>query len=378
MKFTCEREALLNTVTTANKGVVPRPERPILNCILLELADNKLTATATDQHLWVRASVQVSDGTDGAVAMPARHFVEALRSCDPGAVTFESAENKTTVESGRAKFVFNHLRADDYPQMQTSDFAETSVKAEDFLDALKQVVTARSTDEARTVLTSALFASEDENGNSLRLVCTDSYRLSLRDLQGFDLSTLEKDILVPGRALEEVSKLAGQVEEMTIGIGSQHIFFSAGDSYFMTQLIDGDYPKYKNLIPKQDDYPNCLCISGEGDSPEDQGQARLRKAIGQVRIMAGPDTPVKLKLEKEKLTLSTASDHGESVTELDVNYEGEEMTVAFNPKYLLEGVDACPGDDISIYLLDELKPAVLRGSPEEDFLYLLMPVRVAS
>lgn len=374
MKFTCEREGLLNTITIANKGVVPRPERPILNCILLELADDKLTATATDQHLWVRASMQVSDGTNGLVAIPARHFVEALRTCDPGTITFESAENKTTMESGRAKFVFNHLRAEDYPQMQTGEFTEASVKADDFLDSLKRVIDARSTDEARTVLTSALFAPED--GTSLRLVCTDSYRLALRDLQGFDLPAVNKDILVPGRALEEVSKLSG-VDEMTIGIGSQHIFFSAGDSYFMTQLIDGDYPKYKNLIPKQDDYPNCLHISGEGDSPEDQGQARLRKAIGQVRIMAGPDTPVKMKLEKEKLTLSIASDHGESVTDLDVNYEGEEMTVAFNPKYLLEGVDACPGDDISIYLLDELKPAVLRGNPEEDFLYLLMPVRVA-
>lgn len=377
MKFTCERETLLNTITTANKGVVPRPERPILNCILLELTENKLTATATDQHLWVRAAMQVSDGTNGAVAIPARHFVEALRSCDPGTVTFEAAENKTTMESGRAKFVFNHLRADDYPQMQTGDFTETNITAEDFLDSLKRVVNARSTDEARTVLTSALLAHESENGANMRLVCTDSYRLALKELQGFDLPAVDKDILVPGRALEEVSKLAG-VEEMTIGVSSQHIFFSAGDNYFMTQLIDGDYPKYKNLIPKQDDYPNCLRISGEGDSPEDQGQARLKKAIGQVRIMAGPDTPVKLKLEKEKLTLSTASDHGESVTELDVNYEGEEMTVAFNPKYLLDGVDACPGDDISMYLLDELKPAVLRGSPEGDFLYLLMPVRVAS
>ena len=377
MKFTCERETLLNTITTANKGVVPRPERPILNCILLELTENMLTATATDQHLWVRAAMQVSDGTDGAVAIPARHFVEALRSCDPGTVTFEAAENKTTMESGRAKFVFNHLRADDYPQMQTGDFTETNITAEDFLDSLKRVVNARSTDEARTVLTSALLAHESENGANMRLVCTDSYRLALKELQGFDLPAVDKDILVPGRALEEVSKLAG-VEEMTIGVSSQHIFFSAGDNYFMTQLIDGDYPKYKNLIPKQDDYPNCLRISGEGDSPEDQGQARLKKAIGQVRIMAGPDTPVKLKLEKEKLTLSTASDHGESVTELDVNYEGEEMTVAFNPKYLLDGVDACPGDDISMYLLDELKPAVLRGSPEGDFLYLLMPVRVAS
>lgn len=375
MKFTCEREALLNTITTANKGVVPRPERPILNCILIELADNTLTATATDQHLWVRATMQVSDGTDGALAIPARHFVEALRTCDPGAVTIEAAENQTTMESGRARFVFNHLNAADYPQMQTSDFTETTVKSEDFLDSLKRVVHARSTDEARTVLTSALFASENEDGNSLRLVCTDSYRLALRDLRGFELPSVEKDILVPGRALEEVSKLAG-IDEMTIGVSSQHVFFSAGDSYFMTQLIDGDYPKYKNLIPEQDDYPNCLRISGDGDSPENQGQAKLKKAISQVRIMAGPDTPVKLKLEKEKLTLSTASDHGESVTELDVNYEGEEMTVAFNPKYLVEGVDACPGDEIAIYFLDELKPAVLRGDPEEDFLYLLMPVRV--
>ncbi len=376
MKFTCDREALLNTVTTANKGVVPRPERPILNCILLELADNTLTATATDQHLWVRATMQVSDGTDGALAIPARYFVEALRTCDPGAVTIEAADNKTTMESGRAKFVFNHLKADDYPQMQVSDFTETTVQSEDFLDSLKRVVNARSTDEARTVLTSALFASENEDDNSLRLVCTDSYRLALKDLRGFELPSVEKDILVPGRALEEVSKLVG-VDEMTIGVSSQHVFFSAGDSYFMTQLIDGDYPKYKNLIPEQDDYPNCLHISGDGDSPENQGQARLKKAISQVRIMAGPDTPVKLKLEKEKLTLSTASDHGESITELDVNYEGEEMTVAFNPKYLIEGVDACPGDEIAIYFLDELKPAVLRGDPEEDFLYLLMPVRVA-
>ena len=377
MKFTCERDSLLKVLTDASRGVPSRPERAILNCLHLSLDGDLVSVTATDLNLWIRSQTRVADGgVPGMVAIHSRYLVEAVRSCEPGVIDIESEDNKTYITSGASKFTFNTLPAENFPELPETDVQETSVDVQDFLDALGRVVIARSTDEARTVLTSVLMTPEEfESGEKgLRLVCTDSYRLALRDLAGFQLEPLKKDILVPGRTLEEINRHAGEAKEISVGISEKQITFTIGDVYFLTQLIEGDYPKYKNLIPKGDDYPNCLTID-KGDS-NNSAKDQFKRAINQVRIMAGADTPIRLTMKDSKLIMRASSDYGEGDTELDVNYNDDEMTVAFNPRYLLDGIDACPGEEISIYTQDALKPAVLRGVPKEDFLYLLMPVRV--
>jgi len=377
VKFTCERDSLVKVLTDASRGVPSRPERAILNCLHLSLDGDLVSVTATDLNLWIRSQTKVADGGEpGAVAIHSRFLVEAVRSCEPGVIELESEENKAYVTSGSSKFTFNTLPVDNFPELPPTDVQEASVAVEDFLDALGRVVIARSTDEARTVLTSVLLTPEEFEGDQqgLRLVCTDSYRLALRDLTGFQLEPLKNDILVPGRTLEEINRHAGEAVEMSVGISEKQISFTIGNVYFLTQLIEGDYPKYKNLIPKGDDYPNCLTID-QGDS-NNSAKDQFKRAINQVRIMAGADTPIRLTMQDSQLIMKASSDYGEGNTELDVSYSGEEMTVAFNPRYLLDGIDACPGEEISIYTQDALKPAVLRGVPQEDFLYLLMPVRV--
>ena len=378
MKFTTERDSFVKALTDASRGVPTRPERASLSCLHLNLAGDTLVVTATDMNLWIRSQTTVADGgTPGEAIIAAKHFVEAVRSCDPGVIEVEATDEKTRLTAGSSRFEFNTLLAEEFPEMPAAKFSEATVDAASFLDALGRVVTARSTDDSRTVLTSVLLSPEtfDSGGSGLRLVCTDSYRLALCDLEGFELKQLEKDLFIPGRTLEELHKHAGEAKEIVVGLSEEQIAFTIGEVYFLTKLIEGEYPKYQNLIPKQDDYPNKLMLSGGDD--EQSPKERFKRAISQVRVMAGADTPIRLTMGNNKLAMRASSDYGEGETELAADYSGEELTVAFNPKYLLDGIDACPGDELVIYALDELKPAVLRGNPENDFLYLLMPVRVS-
>lgn len=408
MKFTCERQALLDALAVASRAISSRPEAAILGSLNLELDGSDLTITGTDMEFWVRSSLKVSDkATSGSVAITARHIIEALRSCEPGTVTVESAGDKTTLVAGRAKFSFNHRDSNDFPKLTLDECVEATVDTELLVEALGQVVSARSTDQARASLTAVQLSqisggeeeaegegeaeaegteasaaddatagkkakggADSEDIQGIRMVCTDSYRLALRDLKDLELDQVKSDLLIPGRALEELSRLGNKADKMIMGLGENQVYFKVGDIMFLSSLLSGHYPKYKSLLEDPDRESNFLRLK-DADSRE-----ALTKAIQQVRVMGNADTPIRLHLLPNSLKLVTVSDIGESQVEVDVEYSGPELTIAFNPKFLLDGVEACPGDDLKIYAIDELKPAVLRGSPEEDFLYLLMPVRV--
>jgi DNA polymerase-3 subunit beta len=205
-----------------------------------------------------------------------------------------------------------------------------------------------------------------ENGG-LRLVATDSYRLAVRDLPGTSFLEEGQSVLVPSSALKELARVLGQGDEVTLHLGDRDAAFSLGDVHLTTRLIEGDFPPYRGLFPKAP--PNRLTVSREA----------LLSAVRRVRVVASdPSTPVRMAMSGESLQLNaTAQDVGNAAEELDAKYEGTDLTVAFNPEYLLAGADAATGDEVMLETIDSLKPAVLRSLDSQDFLYLLMPVRVS-
>jgi DNA polymerase-3 subunit beta len=178
-----------------------------------------------------------------------------------------------------------------------------------------------------------------------------------------------KSVLVPSRALSELAKALGDGGEITLRLGERDASFAvAGDGptiVLTTRLIEGDYPNYQSLIPR--DQPNLLTI----------GREALIEALRRVKLLARDATPVRLHMSADGLELrAVTQDVGEGLESLDATYTGDELTVAFNPDYLLAGIEAVDGDEISLATNDSLKPAVVRDPSTEDFLYLLMPVRV--
>lgn len=366
MKFRCERDVLADAVGSAGRAATNRSGTlPVLAGVRMEVAGDTLTVTGTDLELTIRLSVEVGGDVDGAAVVPARLVGDIVKALPAGAVEVSLAsdgDGAMSISAGRSEFSVRPLSLDDYPAQAEPAGEAVTLSAETMSDALRQVVRAASTDDARAVLTGVLLASEDEG---VRMVATDSYRLAVRDLPDSSVLGSGQKVLIPGRALNELQRLMGDEENLTVRFGEREATFEAGSTRLSTRLIEGDFPNYRNLLPSE--YPNLLTVS----------KASMLEAIRRVKILAQDSTPVRLRLGGDTVQLTAITqDVGEAAETIDASYDGAEMEVAFNPDYLSAGIDAIDADDVTLATMDPMKPAVLRGAGDDEYLYLLMPVRV--
>jgi DNA polymerase-3 subunit beta len=238
-----------------------------------------------------------------------------------------------------------------------------TVSAPALAEALKQVVPAASKDDARPILTGVLLAAHD---GGLRLVATDSYRLALRDLPGLSMLTPDQKVLVGAKGLSEVQRLLGD-GDIEVFLAEREVTFRVGSADVTARLIEGDFPNYQQLIPSG--YPNRLTVNRDA----------LSAAVNRVRLVAqNRDTsPIRLHMSTDGVELSAvAQDVGEAHESVEAKFEGEELVVAFNAQFLLDGIESVGGAQLTLETIDPLKPAVMRNPESPEFLYLLMPVRI--
>ena len=363
MKFRCERDVLAEALATAGRAATSRTGTlPVLSGVRLEVQGDELSVTGTDLELAIRLTLTVGGERDGAVVVPARLVADIVRALPAGAVDVSLGDEELSISSGRSQFSVRPLGLDDYPQQAEPTADAVTLASADVADALKQVVRAASTDDARAVLTGVLITADDDG---VRMVATDSYRLAVRELPESTMLASGQKVLVPSRALNELQRVLGGSQELTVRLGARDAVFEAGGTRLTTRLIEGEYPNYRNLLPSQ--HPNVLTVEREA----------LLEALRRVKIMARDATPVRLVLGGDTVQLTAITqDLGTASEEIDARYEGAEMTVAFNPEYLTAGVDALDTDELTLSTMDPMKPAVIRGVGRDDYLYLLMPVRV--
>jgi DNA polymerase-3 subunit beta len=355
VKFRCERDTLVEALGAAGRAVANRGGAlPVLAGVRVDLQGNRLRLTGSDLELTIEVDVEVAGERDGLAVLPSRIASDLVRSLGDPRVEVVIEDDEATITAGRFVSSLRLLPADEFPRLSLpADEAVTLVGA-DFAAALHQVVPAASADDARPILTGVLLA-------------TDSYRLAVRDLPGTTVLREGQSVLVPSRALRELERILGAHEEMTLRLGEREATFEVGGVRLTTRLIEGDFPNYRGLIPAS--HPNRLTV----------GREALGEAVRRVKLMARePNTPVRLSMNGDGLELvAITQDVGQAHERLDADYAGEELTVAFNPDYLLSGVDVTPGDEITLDTVDAQKPAVIRSVGAQEFLYLLMPVRVS-
>ena len=371
MKLRSERDTLADALTTAGRAVTSRGgAMPVLSGVRLEVRGDRLLVAGSDLDLTIQVDVEVGGGADGVCVIPARLAADIVRSLEPGAVTFEAGDDEVRITSGRSQFAVRMLSAGDFPRLPFAGpdgvpgDAVTLAGAE-FADALRQVVRAASADDARPILTGVLMAAE---ATGLRLVATDSYRLAVRDLPGTTVLGEGQQVLVPSKALSELQRLLGGGDtEVVLRLGEHDATFDVGHVRLTTRLIEGEFPNYRQLIPSS--YPNRLVVAKEA----------LVDAVRRVKLLVrDATTPVRVALRSDVIVLTVVSSEvGQASEEVDAKYEGTEMTVAFNPAYLIDGLEAVSGDEAMLETLDALRPAVIRAVEGEEYLYLLMPVRVS-
>ena len=364
MKFRCEREVLVDALNTAGRAVSSRGgSLPVLAGLRLELAGDALVITGSDLDLTITVSLDVSGGDDGVAVVPAKLLSDVVRAVEPGAVAVEIDGTDAQITAGRSQFSLRTIPADEYPQLSGVEGDGVMLDGAALVTALRQVVPAASADDSRPILTGVLVAAESDG---MRLVATDSYRLSVRDLPGTTVLTGEQSILVPSRALNELTRLIEEDNAVELFLGERDASFAVGGVRLTTRLIEGDFPNYRGLIPESN--PNKLTV--------DRGA--LLDAVRRVRLLAQEATPIRMAMSADGLELvAMTQDVGQAHESVDATYDGEDLTVAFNADYLSVGLDVAPGDEVTLETVDALKPALLRSPEHPEFLYLLMPVRVS-
>lgn len=336
---------------------------PVLAGVRLVVGDDKVTVCGTDLDLTIVAAVPVSADENGTVVVPAKLAVDIIRSMEPGSIEFASTATEAVISGGRSQFTLHTLPSEEFPNVAPASGDPLTLDIEDFSGALRQVVPAASTDDSRPILTGVLIAAE---ADGLRLVATDSYRLAVRDLPTASVLDEGQSVLVPSKALAEVARVVGGATSVQLVLDEREATFIVGEVSITTRLIEGDFPNYRGLIPQHQ--PNRLTVA----------RTPLIEALRRVKLLAREATPVRLSMSGDTVSLiAITQDVGQAHEALDAKYEGAELTVAFNPEYLLDGLEVSGGDEITLETVDALKPAVIRSADLEDFLYLLMPVRVS-
>jgi DNA polymerase-3 subunit beta len=365
MHLEADRDRLVECSQAVLRVVSPRATHPVLGGIRISASGGVVELAATDLEIFVAVTEEVGTPEDGVVVVPGKLFGEVLRSLPAGRVSVATQGSEVMIRAGRTEFTLSTLANEDFPEFAHGEDRTSAVaEAGELARALRQVVRAASTDEVRPVLTGVLWSFSE---GTVRLVATDSYRLALREV-ALKEGPPEGEMIVPSRALAELGRHLGVpgVGEVTIKVGDSQAACTAGRARLVTRLIEGEFPKYRQLVPEG--YPNRLVV----------GRGEFAQAVQRVSVVAGANTPVKIHLGEPVRLTAVEAGVGEANEELEgAVYEGEPMVVAFNPRFLGDGLEGLEGEGAILEVSSPTKPGVLRGEEHQEFTYIAMPVRLS-
>lgn len=369
MKFRAERSEFAAAAAWSLRTVGARATLPALSGVRMEVSGDQLILESTDLEMSSRLVLPVQAEQDGAALVPGRLLGDIVRSLPHAAIETEVIGDRMYLQCGRAKFDVRLMATEDFPSMPSPDPTATSatIKAEHFGTAVAQVARAASSDDHRPVLTGVLLESADA---SLSVVATDSYRLAIRTLPWEAAVPVQS--LVPRRALDEARRVAEQLgSDVQLILEGAQATIDFPDRRLTTRLIDGKFIDYRQLL--SDTWERRLRVTRR----ELMEVVRRVAVVGEANASA---TPVTLEIDADSVRVSAGSGElGEAEETLPGELEGNPLEIAFNPRYLTDGLDAVSDEEITLEFRDPLKPAVLRPGDdhdEGDFLYLLMPVRL--
>jgi DNA polymerase-3 subunit beta len=388
VKFRTERDGFLEALSTASRAATGRGAGAVSSPSLhLGLTGGRLEVAGSDADLLIESWIDVAGESDGSTFVPARLLVDIVRSFEPGMVDVVADDDEVRISAGHAEFNIRIPQGVELARVGTPDGKGIHLPADLLSEALRQVVRAALADDSRAPQLTGVLMVAHEGG--LRLVATDSYRLAFRDLPGVSALEEGEDVLVPARALGEVQRLASSpaAGASSVPSGSGDGSASTGatllfthtdlDAVFQidsvrltTRLLKGTFPEYQRLIPEH--YTNKAHVARE----------ELATALRRVRLLVRDTkditTPVRVSFDDDGLELTVlTAESGRAVERVPARHEGEDVTVAFNPTFLLDGIEAIKSDTVVLEVIDSGKPAMLQGEDDASYRYLLMPVRVS-
>ncbi len=369
MNLTITKEQLLIGLQAVQNVVSTRTTLPILSNVLLRAEGERLELTATDLDVTVVCGVEAKVRNSGTTTLPVKKLFGIARELSGGEIEIEVDEkNVCSVRSGSSFYKINGLSAEEYPPLpKFKEEKKVLVGQEKFRGMLRKTSFAISTDEARYVLNGIFISLKD---HKMTIVATDGRRLALVDEEVEVPEPSQGEFIIPAKAVAELNRLLQENGETAIKYGDNQAEFalSAGKNFtvkIITKLIEGNYPNYRQVIP--------------GETKERVGLPReeFLHALKRAEIMTSEKAnSVKLSFTRNNLAITANSPEvGEARESMAVNYKGKEIAVAFNPKYLIDPLNALTVDEVFLEMIDELSPGVLKINGP--FLYVVMPMRLS-
>jgi len=367
VKITVEREALLNQLQTVGRVASTRSAIQALAGVQIITAADGCELRATDMDVSLRVPVVAEVVREGTVVLPGRLLLDVVRALPSPQVSLElrSAEQDVELISGKATFHIRTLRAEDFPPFPEPDAATAvSLPAQAFVDTALKVAGSASRDETRPVLTGILVSASDRE---LRMVATDSYRLSVKETALESTLSSGFEVNVPARALQELARVAtsARQDELRVSVLQNQVVFEIDGVTLSSRLIDGQFPNYRQLLPES--FEHELRLSG----------GEITEVVRRISLLAQKNAPLRLAFQPGELKISAQTpDIGEAMESLPVAFQGEPLEIGFNPDFLRDGLEAVEEGDLLLKLISPLRPGLIESADGSGFRYLIMPIRL--
>jgi DNA polymerase III subunit beta len=364
LRITVARDELAAKLAVVARAVSTRTAVLVLGGIQLRAEAGQLHLAATDMEVSLRASLDVGVEGEGTVVVPGRLLLDIARSLPDSEVTIEHRPEEAVVlvTSGTAHYRLHTYSSEDFPRLPDVESEPLhTIDRDALVETVARVGRSASRDESRPVLTGILVRFEP---GKVVMAATDSYRLAVKQT-AVEATLPELEAIIPARALQEVSRIAS-ADEVRLGLLSNHVVFGAGDTWLTTRRIDGQFPNYRQLLPEQFEHELVL--------PREE----VLEVVRRVSLMAQRNSPLRLRFADGELTVSAVTqDVGDARESVPAPYNGDPMEIGFNAEFLRDGLDSVDSDSITFKLISPLRPVVLEGDAADDYVYLIMPIRLA-
>ncbi|OGW78142.1 MAG: DNA polymerase III subunit beta [Omnitrophica bacterium RIFCSPLOWO2_02_FULL_45_16] len=363
MRFDTTKEILIKGIQDVQNAINPKTTLPILSNILIETGKESISLTTTDLEIGIVSTIPVKPGSEGAITIPAKKFFDIIKELPDGEVSISVKKNNlVNIECQNCVFKIMGLPKDEFPQLPDFKDKDSMMMQRGRLKKMLAMTSfAISRDETRYVLNGVLFVIKPAY---IRIVATDGRRLAMVEEKAQLPKTLERKVIIPAKTVNELGKLLGEEGDVKICFGNNQISFDMGPTKVVSRLIEGEFPNYEQVIPK------------EVKDKVGIGRPKFLSATKRAALFTNHDSlAVKLELAKDKMVLSKSAPYiGEAREEIGVDYKGKDLAIGFNPDYLVDALKNITEETINFEVSDAEKPGVIRiGS---DYIYVVLPMQL--
>lgn len=363
MKIICTKSNLAKGVSIVSKAVPSKTTMPILECILIDATTDIIRLTANDMELGIQTEIEGEILDRGMIAIDARIFSEIVRKLPDNDIVIETDDNlQTTIVCEKAKFDIAGKPGEEFSYLPMIE-KEDSIEISQFTlkEMIRQTIFSISDSESNKMMTGELFEIKD---NVLRVISLDGHRISIRKME-LKNEVRDKKLIVPGKTLIEISKiLSGEVESLVnISYTNNHIVFEFDNTIVVSRLIEGEYFKIDQMLSS--DYETKLKIN----------KKELLNCIDRATLLIkeGDKKPIIINIQDGMMELKIKSQIGSMNEEIEIEKEGKDLLIGFNPKFLIDALRVIDDEEVTLYLMNAKAPCFIRDD-EESYIYLILPV----